>query len=50
MSKLEITLLGSIQLHLAGHEMTQLRTAKVRALLAYLAVEASHPHSREKLA
>src|SRR5262245_35856215 len=50
MPTLEISLLGSIQLHWADQEMIQLRMAKAQALLAYLTVEASQPHSREKLA
>jgi DNA-binding SARP family transcriptional activator/predicted ATPase len=50
MSDLEITLLGSFQVRLAGDLVPQFATAKVQALLAYLAMEAQHPHRREALA
>ena len=50
MSHLEIRLLGSPQVILEGQAITTLRSDKVRALLAYLAVEQDQPHRREKLA
>ena len=50
MPQLSITLLGSFQVLLDGKPLTAFATDKARALLAYLAVEASHPHRREALA
>jgi len=50
MTCLSISLLGSIQITLAGEPVTDFATDKVRALLAYLAVEADHPHRRDALA
>lgn len=51
MAKLSISLLGSFQVRLDDQPVTDaFRTEKERALLAYLAVEASRPHSREYLA
>ncbi|MGW8249009.1 MAG: nSTAND1 domain-containing NTPase [Anaerolineales bacterium] len=50
MSNLEILLLGPFQVRLGGEVITGMRSDKVRALLAYLAVEADQPHRREKLA
>jgi DNA-binding SARP family transcriptional activator len=43
-------LLGPFQVTLAGELVTRFRSNKVRALLAYLAVEADRPHRREVLA
>ena len=50
MAQLEISLLGSIQVTLDGQPVTGFKSNKVRALLAYLAVEADMPHRRETLA
>jgi DNA-binding SARP family transcriptional activator/predicted ATPase len=50
MSQLEIRLLGPFQASLNGSLLTNFESNKVRALLAYLAVEADCPHRREKLA
>ena len=47
---LKIHLLGPPQVNQNGEPVTSLRSDKVRALLAYLAVEAEQPHRREKLA
>jgi predicted ATPase/DNA-binding SARP family transcriptional activator/Tfp pilus assembly protein PilF len=47
---LSLSLLGSLQITLDGESITDFATDKVRALLAYLAVEADHPHSRDTLA
>ncbi|MFN2108820.1 MAG: ATP-binding protein, partial [Anaerolineae bacterium] len=50
MSHLSLLLLGAFQATLDGEPITAFRSAKVRALLAYLAVEADRPHRRETLA
>ena len=50
MSHLSLALLGPMQVALAGEPVTALKLTKVRAMLAYLAVEAERPHSRETLA
>ena len=50
MARLSLSLLGSFQLTLDGKPVTGLASNKVRALLAYLAVEAGHPHRRDALA
>lgn len=50
MAKLEIALLGPIQVHLAGKLVTPLPIKRAEALLAYLAVEATTLHTRERLA
>jgi adenylate cyclase len=50
MARLSICLLGPIEVTLDGEPLTGLRSDKVRALLAYLAIEAQGPHRREKLA
>ena len=49
MSTLELSLLGTFQVALNGSEVSGFRTDKMRALLAYLCVEAAHPHRREAL-
>jgi WD40 repeat protein/DNA-binding SARP family transcriptional activator len=49
-SSLEVRLLGPFQVRLGERLITEMRSDKVRALLAYLAVEADQPHRREKLA
>jgi HSP90 family molecular chaperone/predicted ATPase/DNA-binding SARP family transcriptional activator len=51
MSPLSISLLGFFQLELDNQNITDtLRTAKERALLAYLTVESDRSHTREALA
>ena len=50
MPTLAINLFGSIQVSVNAQPVTTFKSDKVRALLAYLAVEADHPHRREKLA
>ncbi len=50
MPRLEIRLLGTPQVRLSGEPVNELRSDKVRALLAYLAVETDRPHRREKIA
>jgi len=50
MANLVISLLGSFQVTLDGQLITGFKSNKVRALLAYLAVEADRPHRRESLA
>jgi DNA-binding SARP family transcriptional activator/tetratricopeptide (TPR) repeat protein len=50
MSHLSLFLLGAFQATLDGEPITAFRSAKARALLAYLAVEADRPHRREMLA
>jgi WD40 repeat protein/serine/threonine protein kinase/DNA-binding SARP family transcriptional activator len=47
---LTIRLLGSFQVTLDDQPVTHFESDKVRALLAYLAVEAGRPHRREALA
>lgn len=49
MSLLALTLLGSFQALRDGTAITQFRGEKVRALLAYLAVESARPHTRAGL-
>ncbi|MEZ4713773.1 MAG: BTAD domain-containing putative transcriptional regulator [Caldilineaceae bacterium] len=49
MSTLKLTFLGAFQVHLDGVPVTTFRSAKVRALLAYLVLEAERPHARESL-
>ena len=49
MARLFISLLGSFQVTLDGTPVTALESDKVRALLAYLAVEADRPHRRDRL-
>ncbi len=50
MARLSICLLGHLQVTLDGKPVTRFDSDKVRALPAYLAVEADRPHRREKLA
>jgi len=50
MAHLTIALLGPYEVKLDGMPVTSFVSSKVRALLAYLAVEADHPHRRETLA
>ena len=49
MAHLSLSLLGSFQVTLAGEPVTSFESDKVRALLAYLAVEADRPHRRDSL-
>ena len=50
MPSLSITLLGTFQVCLDGSQIETLSYDKVRALLAYLSVEAEQAHRRERLA
>ena len=50
MTRLQLSLLGSYQVTLDGELVTQFESDKVRALLAYLAVEDDRPHRRDALA
>jgi DNA-binding SARP family transcriptional activator len=50
MGGLAIRLLGAFQVTLNGQPVTGFESNKGRALLAYLAVEANRPHSRDTLA
>lgn len=50
MPTLTISLFGPIQVASRGRPVNTFESDKVRALLAYLAVEADQPHRREKLA
>ena len=50
MAHLALSFLGGFQVVLDGHPVTEFKSNKVRALLAYLAVEADRPHRREALA
>ncbi|MGE5224580.1 MAG: BTAD domain-containing putative transcriptional regulator, partial [Omnitrophica WOR_2 bacterium] len=49
MARLTLSFLGPFQVALDGNPVTGFVSNKVRALLAYLAVEANRPHSRESL-
>jgi DNA-binding SARP family transcriptional activator/predicted ATPase len=50
MHRLSLFCLGPFQVTLDGQPITTFKSVKVRALLAYLAVEADGPHPREVLA
>jgi predicted ATPase/DNA-binding SARP family transcriptional activator len=50
MARLTISLLGTFQVLIHGTEITGFDSDKVRALLAYLAVESNRPHRRAVLA
>lgn len=50
MAHLSLSLLGSFQVTLDGQAVTDFESNKVRALLAYLAVDVSRPHRRDTLA
>ncbi len=50
MAHLALYFLGGFQVVLDSHPVTEFKSNKVRALLAYLAVEADRPHRREALA
>lgn len=49
MARLSIDVLGPLRVTLEETPLTTLESAKVRALLAFLAVEADRPHSRASL-
>jgi predicted ATPase/DNA-binding SARP family transcriptional activator/uncharacterized protein HemY len=50
MPTLSLSLLGPLQAALDGELVTGFATDKTQALLAYLAIEADHPHRRDALA
>ena len=50
MARLSLALLGPMQVKLDGHPVAGFESAKVRALLAYLALETDCPHNRDELA
>jgi DNA-binding SARP family transcriptional activator len=50
MAKLEISLFGPFQVRLNSSPVTQFRSAKVSALLVFLAAEAVHTQPRESIA
>ena len=50
MAHLSLSFLGGFAVTLDGQPVTAFGTNKVRALLAYLAVESARPHRREELA
>ena len=50
MARCSISLLGTIQFTLDGNPLRGIESAKVRLLLAYLAVESAKMHEREQLA
>ena len=50
MARLSINLLGAFRVRLDDKSVTGFQTNKVRALLAYLAIEAQRPHQRVYLA
>jgi len=50
MSVLQIKLLGGFAVHLGDQPVTGFRSAKARALLAYLAAQPDHDHTRTTLA
>jgi predicted ATPase/DNA-binding SARP family transcriptional activator len=50
MPRLSLSLFGGFHATLDGQALTDFRTQKVPALLAYLAVESARPHTRERLA
>lgn len=50
MTRLSIRLLGGFHVDLDGIPITSFKSDKVRALLAFLVVEAKHPHQRNSLA
>jgi predicted ATPase/DNA-binding SARP family transcriptional activator len=49
MARLVIFALGTLQVTLDGQPVTEFESNKVRALMAYLAVESDRPHSRDAL-
>ena len=49
-ARVSLSFLGAFQTTHDGQPLVGFESNKVRALLAYLAIEADHPHSREELA
>ena len=50
MAHLSVSLLGDFQVHIGNQRVDNFESVKVRALLAYLVVEADKAHRREQLA
>lgn len=50
MARLTLRFFGSFQATLAGQPLRRLHSTRLQALLAYLALEAAQPHSRDELA
>ncbi|MCJ7435802.1 MAG: winged helix-turn-helix domain-containing protein, partial [Anaerolineales bacterium] len=50
MSKIKLSLIGTFEAQLDGKPIKEFESSKVRALLAYLAIESGRPHSRDHLA
>src|SRR5262245_23863494 len=50
MAQLALSLLGPLQVTLAGVPVAGFESQKVRALLVYLALNAERPHARDALA
>ncbi len=50
MARFKLSLLGSFQVALQEKSITNFESDRVRALLAYVAVESDQPHRRDKLA
>ena len=50
MARLSIRLLGGFQVDLDGEPVVDFKSGRVRALLAFLAVESGRPHPRDSLA
>ena len=50
MPRLALSFLGTFEVRLDGEPIKEFESSKVRALLAYLVMEADKPHSRERLA
>ena len=50
MAHLSVCLLGAFEVTLDGESVTGFESDRVRALLAYLTVEADRPHRRDMLA
>lgn len=48
-ARLSLSLLGAFQAIRDGQPVVGFESNKVRALLAYLAIETDHPHSRARL-
>ena len=46
---LEIRTFGGLSVNLGGEPVTAFESVKIRALLAFLAVESENPHCRERL-
>ena len=50
MARLSLSMLGPMQVSLNEQAVTAFESNRVRALLAYLVLEADHPHARDQLA